>query len=117
MLSKLLKHELISTGRIMGVLYAVVGVLMAYIVGSYYIGKGSEAATTGQMLGMMVLLIVSSCSFFLTVIVMISNFQRTLYGDQGYLTFTLPVKSTALLAHRRRRHSPGHCFRRCRLFH
>ncbi|MBQ5591717.1 MAG: hypothetical protein IIU80_02100 [Clostridia bacterium] len=99
MLSKLIKHELIATGRIMGALYAVVGILMAYILGSYYIGKGgAEAATTGQMLGMMVLLIISSCSFFLTVIVMISNFQRSLYGDQGYLTFTLPVKSTALLA-------------------
>lgn len=99
MLSKLIKHELIATGRIMGILYAVVGVIMAYILGSYYIGKGGEAtATTGQVLGMMALLIISSCSFFLTVIVMISNFQRSLYGEQGYLSFTLPVKSTALLA-------------------
>ena len=81
------------------ILYAVVGVIMAYILGSYYIGKGGEdTATTGQVLGMMALLIISSCSFFLTVIVMISNFQRSLYGEQGYLTFTLPVKSTALLA-------------------
>ncbi len=97
MLAKLLKHEFIATGRIMGVLYAVVAVIMAYILGSYYIGKGDEAATTGQMLGMMVLLIISSCSFFLTVIVMITNFQRSLYGDQGYLSFTLPVRSVTLL--------------------
>ncbi|MBR6531912.1 MAG: hypothetical protein IKT61_05365 [Clostridia bacterium] len=99
MLAKLLKHEFIATGRIMGVLYAVVGILMAYILGSYYIGKGGEeAATSGQVLGMMVLLIISSCSFFLTVIVMVSNFQKSLYGEQGYLSFTLPVKSTSLLA-------------------
>lgn len=99
MLGKLLKHEFIATGRIMGVLYAVVLLIMGYILGSYYIGRdASEAATTAQMLGMMVLMIISSCNFILTTVVMVTNFQKSLYGDQGYLSFTLPVKSVSLLA-------------------
>ncbi len=99
MLAKLLKHEFIATGRLMGVLYAVVAIIMAYILGSYYIGRdASEAATTGQVLGMMVLMIIASCNFILTTVVMVTNFQKSLYGDQGYLSFTLPVKSVSLLA-------------------
>lgn len=99
MLGKLLKHEFIATGRIMGVLYSVVLLIMGYILGSYYIGRNaSDAATDGQMLGIMLLMLISSCSFFLTIVVMVTNFQKTLYGDQGYLSFTLPVKSVSLLA-------------------
>ncbi len=95
MLGKLLKNEFIATGRIMGALYAVVAVIIAYVLGSYYISK--DTATTGQMLGIMVLLLISSCSFILTAVVMITNFQKTLYGNQGYLSFTLPVKGSTLL--------------------
>ena len=95
MLGKLLKHEFLATGRVMGALYAVVGIIMAYVLGSYYISK--DTASTGQMLGIMVLLLISSCSFFLTAVVMITNFQKSLYGDQGYLSFTLPVKGSSLL--------------------
>ncbi|MBQ8575461.1 MAG: hypothetical protein IJ447_05370 [Clostridia bacterium] len=99
MLAKLLKHEFIATGRIMGVLYSVVLIIMGYILGSYYIGRDtSEAATTAQVLGMMVLMIISACNFILTTVVMVTNFQKSLYGDQGYLSFTLPVKSVSLLA-------------------
>ena len=95
MLGKLLKNEFIATGRIMGALYAVVAVIMTYVLGSYYIAK--DTATTGQMLGITVLLLISSCSFILTIVVMITNFQKSLYGDQGYLSFTLPVKGSTLL--------------------
>ena len=83
MLGKLLKNEFIATGRIMGALYAVVAVIIAYVLGSYYITK--DTATTGQMLGILVLLIISSCSFILTAVVMITNFQKTLYGNKFIL--------------------------------
>lgn len=95
MLGKLLKHEFIATGRIMGALYAVVLIIMGYVLGSYYVTR--DTASVGQMLGVMVLLVISACSFILTAVVMVTNFQKTLYGDQGYLSFTLPVKSASLL--------------------
>ncbi len=98
MLGKLLKHEFIATGRIMGVLYAVVLLIMGYILGTYYFGKDANASiTTAQMLGIMLLMIISLCNFILTTVVMVTNFQKSLYGDQGYLSFTLPVKSVSLL--------------------
>lgn len=96
MLNKLLKHEFMATGRIMGAVYAVVVLIMGYVLSSYYITR--DEANVGQMLGITVLLLISSCSFILTAVVMITNFQKSLYGDQGYLSFTLPVKSVSLLA-------------------
>lgn len=95
MLNKLLKHDFIATGRIMGAVYAVVALIMGYVLISYYITRDEE--NIGQMLGITVLLIIAMCSFILTTVVMIVDFQKTLYGDQGYLSFTLPVKSVSLL--------------------
>ena len=95
MLNKLLKHDFIATGRIMGAVYAVVLLIMGYVMCSYYITRDEE--NIGQMLGITVLLIIAMCSFILTTVVMIVDFQKTLYGDQGYLSFTLPVKSVSLL--------------------
>lgn len=95
MLNKLLKNEFIATGRIMGAVYAVVALIMGYVTASYFINR--DEATTTQMLGISVLLLISSCMFFLTAVIMVTNFQKTLYGDQGYLSFTLPVKSVSLL--------------------
>lgn len=97
MLGKLLKNEFIATGRIMGAVYAVVAILCAYILGSYYIGKSDEASSA-QALSVMVLLLISGLNIFFTTIVMVVNFQKSLYSDQGYLSFTLPVKGSTLLA-------------------
>lgn len=96
MLGKLLKHEFIATGRIMGAVYAVVGLIIAYVLGSYYIGH--EGATAGQTIGIAVLMLISMCNFVLTTVVMVVNFQKSLYGEQGYLSFTLPVKSISLFS-------------------
>jgi len=95
MLNKLLKHDFIATGRIMGIVYAVVVLIMGYVTGAYFVNR--DEASVGQMLGISVLMIISMCMFVLTVVVMVTNFQKTLYGDQGYLSFTLPVKSVSLL--------------------
>lgn len=95
MLSKLLKNEFIATGRIMGVVYAVMGLLLAYILGSYAINR--DNATTAQAMSIAVLVLISSCNIFFTAVIMIMNFQKSLYSDQGYLSFTLPVKGSTLL--------------------
>lgn len=96
MLGKLLKNEFIATGRIMGAVYAVVGVIIAYVLGSYYIGH--DTASAGQTIGVAVLMLISMCNFILTTVVMVMNFQKSLYGEQGYLSFTLPVKSVTLFS-------------------
>ncbi len=98
MMRKLFKHEFIATGRIMGPLYAVVAVLSGYLLISYFTGAKSGAEEmSAPFLAAFVLVMIAFCNFLFTTVVMVSNFQKSLYGDQGYLSFTLPVKSTSLL--------------------
>jgi hypothetical protein len=54
--------------------------------------------TVAEAMGIALLLLVSLCLFVLTVVFVLTDFQKTLYGEQGYLTFTLPVKSWMILA-------------------
>lgn len=96
MFSKVIKHDFISTGRIMGIIYIIVAGISAVTLVSHYAKKAGEM-TVAEMLGVSVLLIVSMCLFILTVVVVLNDFQKTLYGEQGYLTFTLPVKSWMIL--------------------
>ncbi len=93
MMRKLLKHEFIASGRIMGPLYAVVVLLTGYLTISYYVGEPSMNEIWKIVLVPFIALVV----FMFTVIVTINSFQKSLYSDQGYLSFTLPVKSTSLL--------------------
>ena len=96
MFFKVLKHDFISTGRIMGIIYIIVAGISAFTLGSHYLKKGDDMAI-GEALGVAALLLVSMCMFILTAVVVLTSFHKTLYGDQGYLTFTLPVKSWKIL--------------------
>lgn len=96
MLGKLIKHDIISTGRIMGIIYAIVAGISAVILISHYANKGQM--TVGQSLGVVALFLISMCMFILTTVIVLTDFQKSLYGDRGYLTFTLPVKSQSILA-------------------
>lgn len=96
MLCKTLKHDFISTGRIMGVIYAIVAGLAAATLISHY-AKSSTEMSVAEALGVIVLLLISLCLFILTAVVIFMDFHKTLYAEQGYLTFTLPVKSWMIL--------------------
>lgn len=90
---KSLKHDFISTGRIMGVIYAIMAGLSLFIVLTKDVKEGAVS-----LLGVLALMILSLCLLVLTAVVVMLDFQRSLYGDRGYLTFTLPVKSWQILA-------------------
>ncbi|MBQ8782502.1 MAG: hypothetical protein IJZ57_01870 [Clostridia bacterium] len=96
MMLKLLKNDFISTGRIMGVIYIIVAGISAGTLVSHY-AKSQSDMTVVEAMGVALLLVVSLCLFVLTVVFVLSDFQKTLYGEQGYLTFTLPVKSWMIL--------------------
>lgn len=96
MFSKVLKHDFISTGRIMGIIYLIVAGISAFTLGSHYLKKTDDMAVS-EALGVAALLLVSLCMFVLTVVVVLTDFHKSLYGDRGYLTFTLPVKSWKIL--------------------
>ena len=96
MFGKLLKHDFFATGRFMAVVYAVFAIVAVYLVGSVHF-SGNELDSIGEMLSYIALCLIAFVNFILTAVVVMSNFQKTLYGDQGYLTFTLPVKSSSVL--------------------
>ena len=99
MFGKLLKHDFIATGRIMGIVYAVLAALSAYILGSFYLGDASvDDGKILPSLSLILLILLALVNMILTIVVVMTNFQKSLYGDQGYLSFTLPVKSISLFS-------------------
>lgn len=95
MFGKLLKHDFIATGRVMCIVYGVFAAVALYLVGSVALSK--ELDSIGEMLGYIALCLISFANFVVTAAVVMLNFQKSVYGDQGYLTFTLPVKSESVL--------------------
>lgn len=90
---KLLKNDFISTGRIMGVIYLIVIGVSTVTLLTKSAGRGVVSA-----IGMLILIAIALVLTILTTVFVLIDFQKTLYGDQGYLTFTLPVKSWKILA-------------------
>ncbi len=91
---KLIKHDFISTGRIMGVAYAIIAGLVAFT----FITKRTDSTGTLSVLGAGILGLVAIVLFIFTAVILMMDFHKTLYCDRGYLTFTLPVKSWKILS-------------------
>lgn len=92
MLGKLMKYEFRSTSRIFTPIYIAL-ILVAVINRVFRMGKIDVAwgISTLALVGLFIALGV------LTVIVVIQRFNKNLLGDEGYLMFTLPVKSVQLI--------------------
>ncbi len=92
MLGKLLKHEIRHSARYTMVIYIAIAAFTGVI------GLAMLSDTT--WLGIMAcfgLYFAGMASVVVTLVSIIKNFYDTLYGRQGYLTFTLPVKCSTLL--------------------
>ncbi len=94
MLGKLLKYEIKHSARYTAAIYiatiafAAISVI-ALLVNSTWLG----------VMSCFMLYFAGFASVIVTLVSVIKNFYDTLYGRQGYLTFTLPVKcSTVLLS-------------------
>lgn len=94
MLGKLLKYEIRHSARYTAAIYlatlafASISVI-ALVANSTWLG----------VMSCFMLYIAGFASVIVTLVSVIKNFYDTLYGRQGYLTFTLPVKcSTVLLS-------------------
>lgn len=94
MLGKLLKYEIKHSARYTATIYlatiafAAVSVI-ALLLNSTWLG----------VMSCFMLYVAGIASVIVTLVSVIKNFYDTLYGRQGYLTFTLPVKcSTVLLS-------------------
>lgn len=92
MLGKLLKYELKHSARYVMLIYACAGVTTVFMLLGMLV-----KSTRMTVIGSMVLEIVGFVAVFMTLVSVIKNFYDTLYGSQGYLSFTLPVKCSTML--------------------
>lgn len=92
MLGKLLKYEIKHSARYTAAIYvatlafAAISVI-ALVFNSTWLG----------VMSCFMLYIAGFASVIVTLVSVIKNFYDTLYGKQGYLTFTLPVKCSTIL--------------------
>lgn len=93
MLGKLIKNEFKTSSHTMGMIYFS-AILVAGIMAIAYLFK----VTWISALATVALLAISVIAIVVTFVCVVTNFQKTLFGAQGYLSFTLPVTSGQLLA-------------------
>lgn len=93
MLGKLMKHEFKSSAHSVMNIYIAAAVAIAAMLLSYAV-----KVTWVGIVGSIALIIIGLVCVVVTLVAVVTNFNRTLYGAEGYLSYTLPVKSGALLA-------------------
>lgn len=93
MLGKLIKYELKATSRTFLPVYGAI-ILVALVNNLFRLGniEMGFGLTVVLLVGLFVALGV------LTIVVVIKQFNRNLLGDEGYLMFTLPTKTSNLIA-------------------
>ena len=92
MLGKLIKNDMKSMAR---------GVSNIYIAAFIAIGAMGVClffdVGVGKTISSLVLLAVSIAAIVVTLMATIGEFRKSMFGDRGYLTHTLPVKAPTLL--------------------
>lgn len=99
MLGKLIKYEFKGSGRVLLPLYGLVLVLaiITKIFNGMSIYKfGSLGSITMGIVAFAYGLTIMAI-MLTTVFLIIQRFSKTVYGDEGYLTHTLPVKSRDII--------------------
>lgn len=92
MLGKLIKHEIKHSSRYTMSIYIAV-IAIAGIVGLSLL----SSATWLGVMSCFALYVAGFVTVIVTLVSVIKNFYDTLFGRQGYLTLTLPVKCSTLL--------------------
>ena len=98
MLGKLLKHEMKATYRIMLLLNGIV--LALSIIGHFVLGSAflKNTMLSGLQASVLVFYILGViAAYIVTTIYLLVRYYKNLYTTEGYLTFTLPVSTTAII--------------------
>lgn len=98
MLGKLMKYEFKATRRVFLPLFGLILVFAAIsrFFFSYNLDRqqnsSTSAAAVTSIISTLIYAILIAVAFLMTLVVMIQRFQHNLLNDEGYLSFTLPVK-------------------------
>lgn len=93
MLGKLIKNEFKANIHTIGMIYVVAAAAILVMMAAYIVEITWLSAIATIVLGATGVLAV-----VMTFVSVVQNFKKTLFGGQGYLSFTLPVTSGQLLA-------------------
>ena len=91
MLGKLLKYEFKATGRTFLPMYALL-VVMA-LVTKFFNSSNLDYFETPRIISMTAFVVIIVGVSVMTLIITIQRFNKNLLSDEGYLSFTLPVKA------------------------
>ena len=92
MLGKLLKHEWIATARKYGLFYLVLGIVTLITAVMHALPKEHLFFTVADIALIVIYILALICVFFCSTGMAVVRFYKNLVSDEGYLTFTLPVK-------------------------
>lgn len=95
MLGRLIKYEFKSTSRIMIPSIAVWLSIILSIKGTQLLFHNDNEIITA--ITSVVLFVASLAMGIILTVIIISRFYKTLLGDEGYLTFTLPIKTKTII--------------------
>lgn len=97
MLRKLLKHELIATGKILLPIYGIT--LILALVNRILINIDIYAGVFDIIRGFIMLAygLSIAATLIVTYVIIILRFYKNLMSEEGYLMFTLPVKPAQLI--------------------
>lgn len=93
MLGKLIKNEFKANIHTIGMIYVVAAAAIVIMMAAFIV-----KITWLSALATIVLIATGVLAVVMTFVSVVSNFKKTLFGGQGYLSFTLPVTSGQLLA-------------------
>lgn len=91
MLGKLLKYEVKATARTFLPIYGLILVLA--VINRMFWSQSIENFEIPRMILMTIYIMLIVAVFVVTLVVTIQRFNKNLLGDEGYLSFTLPVKA------------------------
>lgn len=92
MLGKLLKNEFKSTAHRVSWIYMVGGATLLILLLGYVTDKTWLGA-----LASLILMVVGAIVLLVTLVAIVNQYNKSMFGAEGYLTFTLPVSSRSLL--------------------
>ena len=90
MLGKLLKYEIRATSRTFLPMYALL--IVFALINKFFITVNADYLKIPMMISMSVFVIIIVGICVMTLVVTIQRFNKNLLTDEGYLSFTLPVK-------------------------
>ena len=92
MLGKLIKHEFKATVRLIPAFYAFLALMcgVLFLADKFNLGPIKTTAVTFLVIAIVAVWVV-------TCVVIVMRFHKNLFGNEGYLTGTLPVKSSQIM--------------------